>query len=73
MVDGCGIVVCGTKCANVGFVFRYCIASFRAVQLTKEAAAVLMLSDPRQAPLLYLSRSELFEDDSILIGKNALS
>ena len=61
LVDGCGIVVCGSKGANVGFVFGDRIMGCGAVALTKEAAAVLMLSDPRQAPLLDFAWGKLVE------------
>ena len=45
-LNGCSIVVCGAEGANVRFVLGYRIACCSVVTLAKEAAVLLIRSDP---------------------------
>ena len=71
-VDGCGIVIRRPESANVGFCLGDGATSARTIQFVKVAVLVLMLLDPRRAPLLNFDRGNLLEYCSILFRKGML-
>ena len=60
-VDGCSSIVCRAKGANVGLGTGDGTVSASTMQFAKAAVLVLMFCDPRQAPLLDIGKSKLFE------------